>query len=506
MRESIGEFFVGSPLCVAVCFLVSCAATMAEARTEGLSTRGSVNTCRDFCRGLPSKVFCATNSAVKVKGVDARPALHWQVVQRDKNLARSRMDAVEFAPSNIAMADTGLAKAVNSFGLQTYTHSGRGKDNLMLSPVGIYLSLAIAYEGAQGGTKDEMDVVLGVNRIKKPLHDVLGPVIRQINRTFCSDSGALTVGSALWVHRHPYYELKEEFSESVQRAYDSRIREADFRKSPDELAGEINEWVSNATKGRITHLVNREELLPNSVDMTEPFCLLLSAIYFRCPWAQQFWPLSTRQESFFRLDGTVVSVPMMHSFGSDYRYMEGADFQVLELPYEGAPITMIVFLPRKVDGLREFESGLTVESMAARIGELSEWPRGVNVSLPKMSMRPRLDLAPTLKAIGLNMAFERKSKPRDLFFGILGRKSDVAAEPALFLTKVIHDTRLDVTEVGTEAVGSITIQMSSSVALSGEENKPRVFRADHPFMFIIYHKPSGCILFMGRVTDPSKTN
>jgi serpin B len=155
---------------------------------------------------------------------------------------------------------------------------------------------------------------------------------------------------------------------------------------------------------------------------------------------------------------------------------------------------MAVFLPKKRNGLAALEQSLTNEKLKAWIAGLSEWPHEVNVFFPRFTIRSHLKVTSILKSIGMAEAFTNGD-----FSGILRHKRDNAKKTNLSMGQVLHQTLIDVNEEGTEAASATFVGPAPSIF---SFSRPRVFRADHPFMFIIYHKATRCILFMGRVTNP----
>ncbi len=186
------------------------------------------------------------------------------------------------------------------------------------------------------------------------------------------------------------------------------------------------------------------------------------------------------------------------------RHLEETTFQALEMPYEDRDLSMVVFLPTKADGLAAFEKSLTPEKLNTWLGRLSRWPRGIVVQLPRFTARSRLELKRTLQSMGIRMAFATRNKMTGAdFSGIFDLKKPDRPETQPWLGPVLQEACIDVTEKGTRASAAT---IAGFVKSTDRADQPILFRADHPFMFIIYHKPSGCILFMGRVTDPSKLN
>lgn len=170
-----------------------------------------------------------------------------------------------------------------------------------------------------------------------------------------------------------------------------------------------------------------------------------------------------------------------------FRYMESDSLQILELPYVGDDLAMIVLLPRKVDGLAQLEADLSVENLNMWIGHLRK--REVSVFLPKFKMTSEFRLSETLASMGMPDAFGGNAD----FSGIDGTKD-------LFISAVIHKAFVDVDEEGTEAAAATAAVISLTSAPS---TPPPTFRADHPFVFLIHDNHSGSILFVGRIVNPN---
>ena len=215
--------------------------------------------------------------------------------------------------------------------------------------------------------------------------------------------------------------------------------------------------------------------------------VLANAIYFKGKWEKQFDENATTRADFRVSPGETVRVPMMSRKG-DFNYTENGRLQVLELPYQGNELSMVVLLPGKVDGISRMEASLNPKSLDALLGSLET--RKVTVYFPRFKTTSSFNLKDTLESMGMPDAFD---PARADFSGIDGHKS-------LFLSAAIHKAFVEVNEEGTEAAAATgMIVVTTSVPL-----EPLVFRADHPFLFLIRHNPSGSILFLGRVFDPSQ--
>jgi serine protease inhibitor len=391
--------------------------------------------------------------------------------------------------------------SINRFALDLYAKLPRGKNNLVFSPLSGYSPLAMAYAGASGKTKEEMTAVLGVKKADVPFHKTLGGLTHDLNNIVAKDGGQLLVANGIWAHDHPVYKIREEFRKTLKDNYDVDIKVADFIKAPDDMVTEMNEWVEKKTAGRITDIVTLEDVRPDKKAQTDPGFILLNAVYFKCLWEEQFKTERTKKETFYLLDGSRFKTPMMHHFSKYYKYMEEPAFQALEMSYKGSNVSMVVFLPKKKDGLEEFEKSLTSEKLANWLGKITRHRDGVVVTFPKFTMESELKLVSPLKAIGMETAFNSEAKPSDLFSGMVVKKEPDSRERTLFVKEVFQEAWIEVNEKGTEAAAAtkMTVQYDT-----GAPPPPKIFRADHPFMFLIIDKMSNCILFMGRVTKPEQ--
>lgn len=384
-------------------------------------------------------------------------------------------------------------KAINPFALKMYATIERGDKNFVFSPLSIFTGLAIAYEGARGQTRDEISKVLGLEAAGVPLDTTLGGLALELVDSARRNGGGLNWANCIWTEIFPDHAIREAFRQTVKQEYQGDIREANLRASPDKVAKEMNEWVSEKTGGKITDLISADQLQREKAVLS-----IVNALYFKNIWAWPFEGAKTRHADFICTNGSRVKVPMMHS-SKDFPYMEEEDFQAIAMPYEGWKMSMVVFLPKRVDGLKEFERSLTPENLRAWLAKLATWRHGLKTSVPKFTSRFRYSLKPELQSMGMHAAFN--SRIAD-FSGMFEAKRLNAPKIGLFVTSVLHETWIDVNEKGTEAAAATDINKAK---LKGPA-EPRPFCADHPFMFIIRHNITGCILFMGRVTNPLAIN
>jgi serpin B len=244
----------------------------------------------------------------------------------------------------------------------------------------------------------------------------------------------------------------------------------------------INRWVAGKTRDKITDI-----LQPESVG-TDSRLVLVNALYFKAPWLDSFNESATTDVDFFAPDGSRSAVPMMHSVRAT-RYFETADAQVVKLPYARGAFSMIVILPKDKSGLPALEARLDEELIEGLRSKLEN--KRVDLSLPKFKAEGAFDMVDALKGLGVKSAFEGNLAD----FSFMNGKRD------LFINAASHKSFVEVNERGTEAAAATAIGVARMTA-AAPQDAPVIFRADHPFIFLIQDEAGGTILFMGRVAKP----
>ena len=253
-----------------------------------------------------------------------------------------------------------------------------------------------------------------------------------------------------------------------------------FQTQPDEAVKAINAWVSTKTRARIKELINRDVLNGDTR------LILTNAIYFKGRWESVFEKSATRDEDWH--SPKTSNVPMMHQKGG-YLYYEGDDFQAVNLPYKGRQLSMLVVLPRKTDGLAALETRWATQQTFRQVTEGFD-SESVILSLPRFKIEMEFKLKPVLCALHADLAF---SDDADF--------SGIADEP-LKISEVIHKAFVEVNEEGTEAAAATVVVMALCAGVSSRPPEPKVFKADHPFLFFIWDRKTNTLFFSGRVLDP----
>jgi len=397
---------------------------------------------------------------------------------------------VEQANTNDNININSIVRGNNEFAFDLYSKLRDKEGNLFLSPYSISTALALAYCGARGETESQMATTLHLptapgetTALKDTLaqmrfHSAFGKIIKDLNERGEKGGYQLNVANALWGQKG--YGFLEEYLEQIETNYRGKLNEVDFIRAGETARRTINKWVEKKTNNKIKNLI------PKGVLDSMTRLVLTNAIYFKGNWARQFKKDKTKDAPFTLVDGEKVDAAMMNQT-AEFGYMETGSFQGLELPYVDDELSMIIMLPKEIDGLDKFEKTLTVENLSKWMSKFRK--REVVVSVPKFKMTSQFGLASVLKSMGMTDAFSSNAN----FSGINGKRD-------LFISAVIHKAYVDVNEEGTEAAAATGVVMK--LTSIGPARTP-VFKADHPFLFLIRDNHSGSILFIGRVMNPN---
>ena len=386
------------------------------------------------------------------------------------------------ASAMVANDQATVVEGNNDFAVALYGKLRSQGGNLFFSPESVSTALAMTYAGARGDTAAEMAKTLHFTLPPDRLHPAMGALLAGLNAPH--DGYQLRVANALWAERD--YKFLDAFLKLTASDYGAGFNPVDFKGSTEAARLTINQWVEQKTDSKIKDL-----LKPGMVNPLTRL-VLTDAIYFKADWQAQFQKAQTEDKDFHLSAAQTVKAPLMHRAGS-YKYFNGGTFQILEMPYKTGELSMIVFLPKDMDGLRAFEQSLTASHAKQWLSQLQPVSR-VIVTFPKFKVTEQLELGSTLGAMGMPSAFERSAAD---FSGMTGNRE-------LFLSAVIHKAFIDVNEVGTEAAAATATSMVGMAMRAPGPTPPPEFRADHPFVFLIRDNRSGGILFMGRVSDPTK--
>jgi len=336
-------------------------------------------------------------------------------------------------------------------------------------------------------------------------------LVDQVNALRSSlDAYELRVANAVWIDAG--FPLRKQYLSAVTQDYGATAMTCDFRSRPDEERVVINEWASEQTKGRIKDILSPGMITP----LTR--MVLTNAVYFKGEWTDPFEESWTKEENFTAADGKVSKCMLMSDWrgaryaeyrpdgtpnglekapppeGSRFKFQwKWADnpdgWKVLELPYKGDRLTLVAILPGRADGVANLEKRLDAKALATWLHEAKS--ESVQIFLPRFKMQEQYELGSQLAGLGMAAAFSP---------GGLTGVSDDADTKDLFISQVIQATFVELNEKGTEAAAVTALPAPTAAAPDPEpEPPPPVFRADHPFVFLIRDTKTGAVLFVGRV-------
>ncbi len=371
-----------------------------------------------------------------------------------------------------------LAEDNNRFALDLYARLRAEKSaNLFFSPSSISTALAMTYAGARGETAEQMAKVLHLRGPQEKLHAAFGDLRRLWNAERREQGYRLSVANRLWGQQG--FHFLPEFQAITRERYGAELAPVDFARHAEDARLQINGWVEEQTQGKI-----RDLIAPGVLDaMTR--LVLTNAIYFKGDWTAPFRKESTQPAPFHVSASMTTDVALMAQFES-FRFWAGDSLKVVELPYGEGDLAMLVLLPDQIEGLPALEARLTADN-------LSRWQSGlrkqkVRVSLPRFTLTSQFELADVLRAMGMTRLFS--AREADL--------SGMSSEEELSVSAVIHKAFVDVNEEGTEAAAATAVGIRTAAMIA----EPPVFRADHPFVFLIRDNRTGSILFLGRLVNP----
>ena len=398
----------------------------------------------------------------------------------------------EFAALNRVSDVIHAVSGANQFATDLYSLlAGRQAGDIVFSPNGVMLALAMAFAGARGETAAEMASTLRLQISPERTHEAF----RTLQATTLANDVELRIANRLWCQTG--YHFLAEYLSLTERYYGSRVADVDFRSHAEDARRQINEWIEQQTAGKIKDMV-----APRTFnEMTR--LVLTNAMYFLGGWQDEFDETSTKTAPFWSKPGEEHSVQMMHQTDL-FRYGDFDDLQVIEMPYRylmqderlrkdatnrATALAMTFLLPRTIDGLSIIEAALSPLT-------LGQWTtlrlHQVNVAIPKFRIESGFQMGEALRSMGMEKAFSVQEAD---FSGI----SD---DPeGLFIGEVVHKAFIDVNEKGTEAAAATAMVMVGGCAIPTDPSKE--FRADHPFLFLIRDRNTRMIHFMGRVTGKS---
>lgn len=369
--------------------------------------------------------------------------------------------------------------SANAFALDIFRQvAAQQKDNLCISPYSIAQALSMAQAGAAGRTAEEMLAVLKLSA--DPWKNA--NYFAEANERLMKDGAgaSIRIANGLWLQQD--YNILPAYTNLITNGFKAGYEVMDFMSDAGRENGRnhINRWTHQITEGYIP------ELLPPGSLSERTRLVLTNAIFFAGAWKRAFDPDLNLDMPFVRPDGSKDPATFMQ-MQDTFLYAQLNGFSLLELPFTGDHLVMNVLLPDDWNGVFDLEKTLNVNKLDPWLKKME--PTLVNILLPKWTITYPIDLGQTLIGMGMPLAFGMEAD----FSGMTGGKD-------LFISKVLHNSFIEVNEKGAKAAAATAVIMAEKIMVG---KPPVYFRADHPFVFIIRDKVSGTILFAGRLAQPA---
>lgn len=378
-----------------------------------------------------------------------------------------------------------LVQGNDAFAADLYGEIAKGDDNVFFSPYSISSALAMTYAGARKQTAAAMKGTLhlpagNVHAAFRALASDLDKRDDALDKSRKGEGPQLEVANALWGEKTQHFETA--FTKLLKDNYGAGLEAADFKNKPDDERGRINGWVEDHTNDKI------KDLLPSGILKPDTKLVLVNAIYFKSAWDKPFRADATEEEKFTTLSGSKVDAQMMFQRGS-YKFAETADYEAVAMPYAGDQIELVAVAP-KAGKFKSFESQFEKSGLDGVYDKLEE--QKIKLHFPKFKIAgASVKLKETLTKLGMGVAFTNDAD----FTGITGKNETKISD-------VVHKAFIDLDEKGTEAAAATAVIIVAKTSVMPHA-EPEV-RFDRPFVFAIRDVPTGSLLFVGRVADPTR--
>lgn len=404
----------------------------------------------------------------------------------DKCCSEAAPEGVELAVSSLARSTApstanvaALGVGNREFAFDLYREAAKASGNVVLSPYSVSTALAMTYAGARTTTESEMKQTLHFMLDQSPLHEAFNAVDLQLASRGEGKTGAdgtpfrLNVNNSLWAQQG--YPIEPAFLDTLAVNYGAGVFLTDFAGDTEGSRSAINHWVEERTNKLIP------ELLPPGVLTSYTVFVLTNTVYFNASWKTKFLKEQTSKLSFGKLDSSTVEADMMRARFDSLDYAEATDYRAIALPYANEALMMIAVLP--ADG--KFASVETSFDRTEFDALEQRWQSmSVSVGFPKLDYKTPLSLKKALQDLGMQAPFAAAD-----FSGMTPRSPRIA--------DVVHQAVIQVMEGGTIAAAA------TAVVGDDESADSQSIEFNRPFLYYIYDRPTGSILFMGRVVDPT---
>ena len=377
-------------------------------------------------------------------------------------------------------------KNANEIAFSFYRKKAAGKEgNFFFSPYSMRAAFAMAREGAKGETAAEMDKVFSFPSDNAAMQIEMNTIAEAAAQA--AQGSIFSDANSFWAHNN--YKFLPEYVSALKKHYNAAAENADFVTNAEGARKKINSWTSDKTNGII-----KELLAKGSVDPLTRL-VLVNAVYFKGTWQKAFDKKITSKENFTLNSGKKVKTMLMqHRKPVRLQYARTDEGQFLSMPYKkgedssGGWLEMMIILPKDKETFADVEKNISSEYINEMRWKMTRTE--VELYLPRFKFAVSHELNSSLKSMGMPLAFSDNAD----FSGMTGKKD-------LKIGYAIQKAFIDVSEEGTEAAAATAVVMAFRSA--AVRQRPEVFRADKPFIFLIRDAKTGLILFIGKLENPA---
>ena len=363
----------------------------------------------------------------------------------------------------------------SEFASKLYEQVKQEPVNIIYSPFSISSALAMTYAGARGETLNQISKAMSFSKNQDELHQNFNLLNNQITKSEIKGID-IQLANSIWIEES--FKVSEDFLNINKSYYNAGIIPAQFYIDPENSRLKINNWVEKHTNNKIT------DLLPDGSIHQSTIMVLVNAIYFNNSWKKPFDKKLNTEGVFYVFKTCQTQATFMNN-SINSGYYEDNKLSIVEIPYVDEQQSMFIFLPKEKYGIKDLEKIFIDNTYSDYFDKMT--PKRVELTIPKFKTEATYNLKEQLSNLGMPIAFTGNAD----FSGI-------SKDEKLFIDKVIHKAYIDVNEEGTEAAAATAVTMRKTSVLL--ENA--VFKADHPFIYIIKDNETNTILFVGRLMNP----
>lgn len=369
------------------------------------------------------------------------------------------------------------ASSANAYAFETFQLFRQITDgNFCYSPYSSQRIAAMLAEGARGVTEEELLKLAHLPQDKEARQAQSKALSDALSSTARSGGLQLEVANSLWAP--PAFPFTNEFKQMAADQFGAAA-ETLPADDPVKAAMAVNAWIKQRTRGRITNLAGPAMFSPRAL-------ALVNTIYLKAAWQYPFDLTKTKPRAFLLPSGSTTAVPTMLQMEA-FNYGEGEGWQSLELPMKGGEVSMKLLLPSDGNSRKKIEEKLSADTWKAVTSAFEDCD--VNVMLPRFSFSTELSMTSMWQFLGARTLFE--SGKADL--------GGMIASQGGFVKEVVHQATIEVNELGAEATAATLAEPFAAAAAPAPPERRKVsFIANRPFLWMITHRSSGLILFLGR--------